>query len=312
MKRLYAVIGALAILTLLFATPKIYGEETLRLATGERGKYQWIMGKRISELLSRSHTTTGLVVTKGGNESIDMLLSDEVDLAIVSGPELSRYLTEHSGTQHLVTTAPIWPSAVHFLIRSDFIETDTLQDFDRRRIYTGPDGSWEKETAQAILAAAGIRTKRLIKKVSEYELFGVLTDFVAQELDGVVIVNPIPDPTTDTILSETGHNYKLIPMGQQELKIVQNTVGELFLITLPPGTYSYQVDELTTLAVPNFIITTDDFPRDTVNTIVSMIYENAHTIREYHPWDELQIDDGLKSHLLVPLHEGARDFFSEE
>ncbi len=311
MKRPFILILTFAIAisfsTLTFAE----GEKTLKIATDEMGEFFWVIGKNIAEVLSNEGIPTDVVVTSGDIENIEMLKSKEVDLAIVSGPVINSYLNEKGMADDIVTVTPIWPFAVHFMIRQDYIESRSITDLNNKNVYLGDEKSWERDAATKILEALGVKTKKMMWEVTELQLMDVMTDFIEKRLDGAVIFGAVPDPIVDSILSRTGHIYKLIPIGEGELKLISGTQIKSFLIRLPSDTYSYQSEEFTTLAVSNFLISRKDLPDDTAYRIVREIYENADAIKGYQRRGGPLFRELYREHLIVPMHPGSEVYFEE-
>lgn len=311
MKRLF-------ILTLIFAITISFvpltlaeSEKTLKLATDERGEFFWVIGKNMAGVLSDEGIPTDVVVTHGDIDNIEMLVSKEADLAVVSGPVINKYLNEVGAQDDIVIVTPIWPSAVHFMIRHDYMESGSITDLYKKTVYLGEEKSWEREAATKILEALGVKTKKMMSEVTEIELIGVMTDFVGKRLDGAVIIGAVPDPMVDSILSKTGHIYKLIPIGEGELKLISGTQIKSFLINLPSDTYSYQSEEFSTLAVPNFLISRRELSDDTAYRIVREIYKNAETIMGYQRRGGSLPEEDYRDHLIVPLHSGSEVYFEE-
>ena len=233
MKRLFILILTFSIAISFSTLALAQGEETLKLATDEMGEFFWAIGKNMADVFSDDGIPTDVVVTHGDIDNIELLASREVDLAIVSGPVINKYLNEVGGAGDIVTVTPIWPGAVHFLIRNDSIESGTITDLNKKTVYLGDENSWERDTAQKILDALGVKTKKMMFEVKRIELIGEMTDFVGKRLDGAVIIGAVPDPIVDDILSKTGHIYKLIPVREGEQEFVSDAQIKSFPLRLP-------------------------------------------------------------------------------
>ena len=306
MTKIKVFLVVLFIVSGLVFTSGVVAQEPLRLATGQPGDFYWVMGTKMADLWTEGGIPTEVIITDGSRENLELLSTGEADIALISGPILGEYLKVT--TPKLVTLSALWPSAIHFLIFDDLLESETLTDFDRRRIYIGEEGDWREETIATILADMGISPKSLMKTIREIELIEIITDRIKRELDGAILISPAPDPLVEGLISGTGDRLVPISTGEGELSELSDTGIPLFVITIPEETYYYQVDALTTLAVGNFLVSRGDLPAETAYGLVKGIYENSELLKNFFPQGGLLTIENADEHLILPLHPGVRDY----
>lgn len=287
----------------------LLAEEPLKLAADARGKYLWIVGTKVAEALNDSGILTEVIVTDGEAANLDLLLNSKVDIALVSATTLNSYLKEKGTGDRFSTITALWPRVMHFILLEKFIKTESLADFDRRRVYKGSEGSLEREIVEGLFRSMGIRSKRLVTEVDELNVIDIMTDYIVQKLDGAVFVDYVPSPTLTSILGKTGHFYKLIPAGKDAAYLTSRLGEGYFVIDLPEDIYPYQGDAYRTIGVGSYLISRKELPQETALKIVEVIFTNAEDIEgDLNFGLKLKKESGAEN-LVVPLHPGAEPYF---
>jgi TRAP transporter TAXI family solute receptor len=250
------------------------------------------------------------VETTGDRENLKLLASREVDLALVSGAALTEYLGAHPDAP-FVTVCAVWPSGIHFLLRDRFIKTDTVGDLTKRKLYLGPAGSPERDTVDRIMDALGVVPNRYAPEVSPASLLSVMTDFKNQALDGAVLIGPVPDPMARDIIDNTGRIIRLIGGTTDEARALDAAGLPAFVMIVPGDTYPFQADELSILAVGNYLIARKDLPDETASFIVRSTFENAAAIARHFPQGGILSREQADKHLVLGLHPGAKRYLDE-
>ncbi len=308
MRRTALLVLAVSMLSMVGLPLSAPAADTMRLATTPAGTFFWVMGKELSTLWGETGLPTEIVESATDHENLDLLSSRKVDVALVSGPALKKYLGEHPDAP-IVTLAAVWPSGVHLILRDKFVKTNSPNDLNGRKIYLGPARSTERETAVFILKALGVATNRYTPEVPDTSLLSVMTDFVKMELDGALIVGPVPVPIVRDIIDGTGDNMRLIPATEDTARAIDTAGLPAFLLTIPKDTYPFQSDDLTIPAVGNYLVARPDLPDGAAGLLVRSIFENVGRIARYFPQGGFLSADEGDAHLIVPLHPGAKGYF---
>ncbi len=277
----------------------------LRLATEHAGGFFWIMGKELCRIWDGAGTPAGVVETTGEHQNLELLVSGKADLALVSGFALSDYLAENPGAP-VVTVATCWTSAVHVLLNKKFIETGTMRDLDGRHLYLGPETSPAGIAARRILEALGITPNRYVRDIPPSQLLDVMTDFVTRELDGAIVIGPVPDPMVRDIVSDTGGTMRLIPASAADVAALAAAGLPVFLATIPIDSYAYQPDDLTVIAEGTYLVSRPDLPGETANKLRDNIFANAGRLAAYFPRGGTLSAKDAAAHPVAPMHPALR------
>jgi TRAP transporter TAXI family solute receptor len=277
----------------------------LRLATEHAGGFFWIMGKELCRIWDGAGIPAGVVETTGDRQNLELLVSGGADVALVSGFALADFLAEHPGAP-VVTVATCWTSAVHVLLNTKFVETGTLRDLEGKHLYLGPEASPEGIAARRILEALGITPSRYVRDIPPSQLLDVMTDFITRELDGAIIIGPVPDPMVRDIISDTGGTMRLVPASAADVAALAVAGLPVFLMTIPEESYAYQPDGLTVSAEGTYLVSRPDLPDETAKRLRDDIFANAGRIAAYFPRGGTLSAEDAAAHPVAPLHPALR------
>jgi TRAP transporter TAXI family solute receptor len=261
--------------------------------------------------LSDSGIPTEVVVTGGEDENLELLTGSSVDMALVTAPKLNDYLEEKGGNNGLLTITALWPRAAHFILLDKFIKTGTLADFNRRRVYLGPEGSRERRIAEDLFRAMDIETKRLIIDVDETNLIEIMTDYVLQKLNGAVLIDYVPSSILDSILGKTGHYYRMIPVGRDSGDLLKRLGKGYFMVEIPKDVYPYQHEAYTTVGIGSYLVSRGELSEDAARKIAGAIFDGVEDIEKDFSYGlGLKRENGAEN-LVLPLHPGAEEYFRD-
>ncbi len=302
--------GAIFLVAMALFLPKpLFAAETLKLATDEHGDFFWIMGTKIAKTLSDSGIPTDVIISGGCAENLDLLLNSKADIALVTAPALNRYLNEGGEIDNFSTITALWPRAIHFLLLDKFVKTGTLNDFHKRRVYLGPEGSLKRKIVEEVFKSMGIKTKRTIMTINELSVVGIMTNYIEQKLDGAIFIDRVPSPTVESILAKTGHFYKIIPAGRETSGHLSGLGKGFFIIEVPEDIYTYQHEKYITIGIESFLIARKDLPDKTALKLVEAIFDNVDAIeKDFNFGFGLKKENGANN-LVVPLHPGVEEYF---
>jgi TRAP transporter TAXI family solute receptor len=278
-----------------------YAAGPLSLATGQPGDFFWVMGKELCRIWSADGLPAEVVETAGDRENIDLVAAGKADIALVSGIALAGFLAEHPGSP-IVTVATCWEKPVHVMLNKKLIETGTMRDLEKRKLYLGTEASPDGVAARRMLAVLGIEPYRHTRDVAETELLSVMTDFVKQELDGAIVIGPVGDPMVRDIIGGSGGIFGLIPADEAAVSALAGTGLPLFLSTIPANSYPYHPDPVHVIAEGTYLIAGADLPGETALALSSGIFDNASRIAAYFPVGGTLSSENATAHPVAPLH----------
>jgi TRAP transporter TAXI family solute receptor len=305
MKRRITWTLVLAGALLVWSGPGARAGEPLGLATGQPGDFFWIMGKELCRVWGADGLPAEVVETAGDGENIDLVVSGKADAALVSGLALADFLKANPGAP-IVTVASCWKSAVHVILNGQFIKTGSVCDLAGKKLYLGSEISPDGIAVRRILAALGITPKRYVREIGRSELLAAMTDFRKQELDGAIIIGPVPDPMVRDIISGTGGSMRFIPADESIASALRAAGLPVFLSTIPKESYSYQADDVAVIAMGTYLISRNDLADETARRLSAGIFKNANRIAGYFPQGQMLLPEDAAAHLIAPLHPGLK------
>lgn len=278
---------------------------TLRLATGQPGEFFWIMGKEFSRIWSADGLPADVVETAGDRENIELVAAGGAEAALVSGFALADYMAEHPDAP-IVTITSCWESPVHVMLNKKAVKTGSVADLAGKHLYLGAEASPNGKAVRRMLGALAIEPYRYTREIAETELLSVMTDFIKQELDGAIVVGPVADPMVRDIVSDTGGTVILIPADETAVATLVRAGLPVFLSTIEAGSYAYQLDPVSVIAVGNYLIARTDLEAETARSLSAGIFDNADRIAAYFPRGGKLSAERKAAHLIAPLHPALR------
>jgi hypothetical protein len=80
---------------------------------------------------------------------------------------------------------------------------------------------------------------------------------------------------------------------------------------IPAGTYEGQTEDVPTVAVMNFFVTSEDVPEETAYMMTKLMFENLPTLVAAHKSAaQITLDTALNG-MPIPLHPGAERYYRE-
>jgi TRAP transporter TAXI family solute receptor len=278
-----------------------YAAGPLSLATGQPGDFFWVMGKELCRIWSEEGLPAEVVETAGDRENIELVSAGKADIALVSGIALAGFLAEHPGSP-IVTVASCWEKPVHVMLKKKLIETGTMRDLEKRKVYLGAEASPNGTAVRRILAVLAIEPYRHTRDIGETELLSVMTDFRKQELDGAIIIGPVGDPMVRDIIGGSGGIYGLVPADEAAVSALTGAGLPLFLSTIPADSYPFHPDPINVITEGTYLIAGADLPGETALALSSGIFDNAGRIAAYFPQGGTLSSENATEHPVAPLH----------
>ena len=251
--------------------------------------------------------------TLGSSANVAALASGEAELAIVQ----SRAAMLAAGTGEGFSGTPLpelravmslYGEAVIVLVRpgSDMMQ---LGDVRGKRVNLGKPGSFQRSMADALLSSAGL-SEGDFSQVVELDPEAQVQALCDGNIDAAFFAGVHPMAEVSTAIDQCG----AMPLTIPNLVIAQGEKRQPWLsrLVIPGNTYEGIKDDVATLSVRALLVTTTRVPSESIYEIVKAIHSNFASLIRLHPvLGGLSRNDTAKAGVAIPLHDGARRYFSE-
>ncbi|MGI9419493.1 MAG: TAXI family TRAP transporter solute-binding subunit [Geminicoccaceae bacterium] len=325
MQRSWSLLSALAALPMIFSIfiGSSKAEEQYTLATATPGGTYYPIGVAIStlvkfELFPGEGIDLVAIPTAGSGENIGLLREDESQFAIISG--LAAYqaaeglgkFEEEGPFGDFRAIGSLWRSTDHFILRSEFAASGTLDDLSNA---VGQLASFGKEGSGTILKN-GLLLERLGLPIDDFELIhegykGSVGLFADGSVSVMNLSAGVPVSAVSDTLSEAGSDAVLLEVTDEQLARLDAGTGLWSREMIPAGTYPGQTEDVASVATPNILAVRSDVPDDVVYRLTKTIFDNLDKLQSLHSAATQIEADQAAVGLPVPMHPGAERYFQE-
>jgi TRAP transporter TAXI family solute receptor len=247
-----------SLLTWFFGQTKM--PDVIRIATGEKGGLYQKLGEYIQIPLERRlDIPVQLVSTDGSLDNYHKIRDGEVTFGIVQGGAVA--------IEELSVVTPLFPDFVFVIVRSDG-EINELSDLAGTDIALGHMGSGSRISALQVLDHFDIDEDDLGD--NERYFMELLDD---PSLEGAIMTTGIENPDLHKVLSDD--RFKLLPILNAEA--IELAHPFFRMAHIPRGYFGDKVtipsESTPTIATNAFLVTKSDTPREIVQHVLSVIYE---------------------------------------
>ncbi|MCB1405394.1 MAG: TAXI family TRAP transporter solute-binding subunit [Rhodobacteraceae bacterium] len=308
-----------------FGTPGSAQEESgpYILATAEEGGTYYPVGVALAVLTQiRLQGSLGIsmeAVTSGGSlENIRMMRDDEAQFGILQvlagqwARDADGPLSEEGPQENLRAITMLWPDLAHFLIRSDLVDTGTIDDLANLAglgFSMGPLGSGTEYSNAEMFRNYGFDYESWQPVFQSFDVSAqALLD---GSIAGVNIGSGIGVASVTHILTQMGDGMTLLSVTDDQAAQLDGGQGFVGTTIIPPGTYPGVDAPLQTVTMPNFLAVNADVPEEEVYQITRTMFENLAYLCDVHQAACALSLDSAVTGLPVPLHPGAERYFRE-
>jgi TRAP transporter TAXI family solute receptor len=288
-------------------------DDFVNILTGGTSGVYYPLGVAISKVLTDKveGTRPSVQATKGSVENLNLLQGGKGEIAFTLGDSLAAGVAGSADAgfkaplDKVRTLGAIYPNYVQ-IVASQESGIKSIADLKGKRVSVGAPKSGTELNARAILAAAGMSYDDLAKV--EYLDFAQSVELMKnRQLDatlqsaglGVASIRDLAVSVPITVVS--------VPA-----EIAAKIGQPFFTATIPANTYEGQSAEVTTVAVPNFLVTRADLPEELVYKLTQAIFENVSELEAAHAAAKgIKIETAAKGSP-APLHPGAAKYFTEK
>ena len=304
------VLGS-ALLALAPAVPA--QQKFINILTGGQSGVYYPLGVALGQIYSKAipDAKTSVQATKASVENLNLVQAGRGEIAFTLGDALSDAWKgdEEAGfkapLKALRTVAGIYPNYIQ-IVASAESGIKTLADLKGKRISVGAPRSGTELNARAILKAAGLSYKDFAKV--EYLPFGESVELIKnRQLDATLQSAGLGVASIRDLATSVRINVVAVPP-----EVVTKIGDPAYLpATIPAGTYSGQDSAVPTVAIRNFLVTSEAVPADTVYAMTKALFANLDQLVAAHAAAKSITPADAPKNVPVPLHSGAERYYRE-
>ena len=249
----------------------------------------------------------------GTSANLTAVGSGDVDLAIVQSKAAVLAAGSGEGYQgtpvhDLRAIMSLYGEAVLVLVRPES-QIAQLTDLKGKRVNLGKVGSFQRSMADALLSAAKMSEGDL-SQVVELDLDAQAQALCEGNLDAAFFSGVHPMAEVMGAIDQCG----AVPMSIPAPIIAQgeSRMPWMSKLVIPGNAYDGIREDVTTLSVRTLLVTTERTPSELVYEIVKALHGNFAALVRLHPvLNNLSRVETAKAGIAIPLHDGARRYFTE-
>lgn len=247
------------------------------------------------------------LVTRGGEENIELLRAGSVPLALAQADaaqaayEGSGFFRERGAFSALRAIGSLYPEPVHVLAREDLVAT-TVADLKGKRVAIGLPGSASRTTSLRVLEAHGIGPSQFTPV--ELSLGEALVALQQKQVDAVIQVIGVPaDSVRDAMAAVPLRLLSMMPAAVDRLA---GSKTGLFAHTITHGSYGAQRFDVRTVATAAVLLAGTDLSDAEVAAITRTVFTAGSDFTSRGSAQGTQVSAAnARLGLTVPLHIAA-------
>lgn len=311
MRHLYRSALALAAGALL-ALPA-QAQQFINVLTGGTSGVYYPLGVSLSQIYGKAlpGAKTAVQATKASAENLNLLQAAKGEAALTLGDALSDAWKgdEEAGfkapLKKLRGIAAMYPNYIHLVASADS-GIKSLADLKGKRVAVGAPKSGTELNTRAILKGAGMSYKDLGKV--EYLPFGESVELMKnRQLDATLISAGLGVAAVRDLA--TAVKIVIVPIPADVIAKVGDPAYQP--ATIPANTYNGQSDAAATVAIPNFLVTHEGVPADTVYAMAKSMFDNLDQMVAAHAAAKAIKRENALNGMPLPLHAGAEKYYRE-
>jgi TRAP transporter TAXI family solute receptor len=282
----------------------------LSIGTGGTGGIYYPIGGAIASRLSARDSTRQYTaeVTGGSVENVNRLREGQIDLGF--GLAVTVYEAYHGGLDYdapfrnLRVVAPLYANLVHVLVpRGSSVES--IGELAGARISVGAAGSGTEQVARQILEAYGLSPDDV---EARYLTF---SESAASLRDGAIdaAIISVGYPAAAVLEATTTGGARLLPLDPDRIEALKSEYPYYSSGVIPEGSYPGVNRAITTVAMMNWIVATEQLDPDVVETLLEVLRDDRRALGQVHEMAG-QIDLAALAESPVPLHPQAEEWLA--
>ena len=283
-------------------------EQFINIATGGTAGTYYPIGGAIAEVLNKNGMNASAQSTGASVANINMLKDKQVELAIVQN-DITYYavngeeMFKDSGkVENLRGIASLYPETCQFIVREDS-GIKSITDLKGKRVAVGAAGSGAEANARQILEAYGIT----YDDVEEQFLSFAEGSYAIKDgtVDAAFVTAGYPTASVQDVASQ--NKIRLLPIGDEQIKILAEKYPFYTKTTVPAGTYQGFDEEIQTVSVMAILIANDKIDAALGEKLTKAIFDNVDKIAAAHSAGKnINKATALEAMDFITMNEGAQ------
>ena len=308
-----SALAAVAATSLVFAQTSAKADEFINILTGGTSGVYYPLGVALSKIYGEKieGARTQVQSTKASVENLNLLQQGRGELAFSLGDSVKLAWDGDAEAgfkaplDKLRGIAAIYPNYIQ-IVASQESGIKTLADFKGKSLSVGAAKSGTELNARAIFAAAGMSYEDLAK--TEYLPFAESVELMKnRQLDATLQSAGLGVASLKDLATSVAIQMVAVPE-ETAAKIGAPYVA----VKIPAGTYAGQEEDVSTVAVVNFLITHSDVSDETAYQMTKQLFENLPDLQAAHnAAKQIKLEGALEG-MPVPLHPGAERYYKEK
>ena len=282
-------------------------EQFINIATGGTAGTYYPIGGAIAEVLNKSGMNASAQSTGASVANINMLKDKQVELAIVQN-DITYYaingkeMFEESGkVENLTGIASLYPETCQFVVREDS-GIKSIADLKDKRVAVGAAGSGAEANARQILEAYGLT----YNDINEQFLSFAEGSYALKDgtVDAAFVTARYPTASVQDIASQ--NKIRLLPIGDDQIKVLSEKYPFYSKTTVPAGTYQGFDEEIQTVSVMAILVANDKIDAALGEKLTKAIFDNVDKIAAAHAAGKnITKEKALEAMDFIKMNEGA-------
>jgi len=306
----------LALLVCGLAAGTVFAASKLRLsiATGGTGGVYFPYGGGIARVLTQKVAGMQVTaeVTGGSVDNVKLVGAGEADIGFstidsaLDGLKGTGAYTD-TGPQKIAALALLYDSYVHVVARAD-LKATSISKLKGKRISVGSAGSSTEAIADRLLEAAGLRPSKDVTRenLSVSESAAALND---GKIDAFFWIGGLPTSAVTDLVTTGRIKVTFVATGELLPALNKKYPALYRSFTLPKGTYANATADVPGVGVSNLMFVSADMKAETVNKILSGIFDNLAEVKKIHPDAKALSLTGSSAKTAIPFHPAAIAFY---
>ena len=290
-----------------------YAEELVVVA-GPHGGDLFLIGEKLSALLTDNELTIRMAPSDGDVESIASVIDGSADLAVVDSLrayEASLGIGSLSGAKKkgLSAVAVVGLTVEHFILRGPIMDGEGITDFADKIIYIGADGDPSRHAALAILASVGVDS--FSEAGQDWDPLTSAEMMIDGAIDGAIYSGAVPLAAVSHIASIMGDNVAFLDVPDGILAGMRKTWPVWFPFVIPEGTYQGMDEPYKTVARPILLVAARTLDKETIKRLLIRLFSDSN--RETLLGLPYPISEPMSlTYCPIKLHPGAVEYFRQK
>ena len=280
------------------------------MGSASQGGTYYIYGAGLANIINQElGTNIGNEVTGGPAQNVSMVQMGEHDLGLTTmGPALDALKGESPvmpGVVHdkIRAVIPMYSSIFHSIaLRQSGISS--VEDLVGKRVGVGPAGGTNSVYVPRLFDLLKYDVTFLDGGVGDQG--GQVQDNL---LDAVVLGGGVPLAAYSQLEAQT--EVSIFGFSEADVEAIVGEFPELSKAVVPASAYESLDEDITTVAMWNFVIANVDVPESLVYEIVKTVMESPKAIQDVHRAAVETLPENIIHNTQIPFHPGAVRWFEE-